>query len=110
LLASPQWPATIANEQLHIGGDGITARPAAAPALTPVAAAAAASAPSLIASPQQAAGPDQQQLTLQFMAITGMNQQFATECLQNNNWNPEQSMADFQRLNAAGQLPPQAFQ
>ncbi|XP_003745838.1 nuclear RNA export factor 1 [Galendromus occidentalis] len=44
-----------------------------------------------------------------FMAATKMNRQFAVDCLEQNNWNPESAYAVFWQLSQSKKLPPEAF-
>ncbi|EDQ88381.1 uncharacterized protein MONBRDRAFT_32915 [Monosiga brevicollis MX1] len=51
----------------------------------------------------------QQMMVMQLSQMSGMNQQFSTDCLANNGWNYDAAVANFQQLQAGGQIPPQAF-
>jgi len=42
--------------------------------------------------------------------ISGLKLEFATQCLEENNWDVTQAVAAFQRLQAAGSIPAEAYQ
>lgn len=52
---------------------------------------------------------DQQALVASLQGMTGMNPAFSLQCLESNNWNPTAAFANFQELQASGQLPASAF-
>jgi nuclear RNA export factor len=109
--AAHGWPATVANEHLHVGSlANAPVRPVASAAppqdIGAIDAAAAAAAASAAGAPGVV---DRDALVMQFMHATGMNTGFALECLDGNGWNPDAALADFQHLQASGALPPEAF-
>lgn len=52
---------------------------------------------------------EQQNLANQLMQSTNLNKQFTVECLTQNGWDLARALVNFQEINAAGVLPPDAF-
>lgn len=110
--AANGWPATVANEHLHIGAlANAPVKPVAFAAPPPDVGAlgAAAAAAGAAAAAVGGAVVDRGALVMQFMQATGMNEAFALQCLDGNGWDPDAALADFQHLQASGALPPEAF-
>nr|XP_054759108.1 nuclear RNA export factor 1-like [Lytechinus pictus] len=57
----------------------------------------------------QGLGPTQQQMLAEFMRVSGMNADWSMKCLEENNWNYEQSGTVFTSLQSEGKIPPEAF-
>lgn len=105
VAATAGWPCTIANEQVHISRYSKGKNESRL-----LASAVSAATSSTATSVTPSVTPDQQQMVMQLMQVTRMNQQYALDCLQTNAWNAENALGMFQSMNAAGQLPPNAFQ
>lgn len=112
--AQQGWPCVIVSDvlvvrhysregwrvgSLPVGGD-VPVAPAAVPAAP---AAAPAEAPPGLA-------PEQHALALQLAAQTRLAYPFAVQCLSENQWDPSRAFTNFSSLQAAGSIPPEAFQ
>uniref|UniRef100_T1JGC8 NTF2 domain-containing protein n=1 Tax=Strigamia maritima TaxID=126957 RepID=T1JGC8_STRMM len=62
--------------------------------------------PSLTSAPSAL---DQEQMVLMFSQSSGMNIEWSTKCLQENDWDFHKSANVFQEYNTKGQIPPAAF-
>jgi nuclear RNA export factor len=60
-------------------------------------------------APPDAHSSSNQSLVQSFSARTGMNAHFSDQCLQENNYNFEASLAVFEKLSTQGLIPPEAF-
>eukprot|EP00039_Didymoeca_costata_P012379 m.178024 g.178024 ORF g.178024 m.178024 type:complete len:577 (-) comp15464_c0_seq7:2058-3788(-) len=103
------WPATIVNEQLHLGPSGGQLQPGAPKSASRLLANATKEAIKTVVASSAPVGvpPNADALTQQFIMQTRLAPQFAQQCLQSNGWNLERAMADFQTLQASGKLPPE---
>lgn len=45
----------------------------------------------------------------QFQQLSGMNEPYARQCLEENGWNYDAAVMVYQQLKAQGQIPPAAF-
>eukprot|EP00727_Mastigamoeba_balamuthi_P002146 m51a1_g11929 putative nuclear rna export factor 1 (739) ;mRNA; f:692123-696445 len=94
--------AVIVNDQLTLSG--YLGRNPALQALAPPPAA-----PVVNTTLDPIATPEGQQMCSKLQQATGLTPEFTVQCLQNNGWNYDRAMANFQELNSRGQIPPQAF-
>ncbi|KAN0063105.1 nuclear mRNA export, poly(A)+RNA binding protein [Thecaphora frezii] len=125
--ANAGWPCVILSDQMtirHYSGtsawalDALPTGEVGAPAPTAAAApagaapaAAAATLPPHLQNQAPAPGLNEQQHTfsLQLAAQTGLSYPFAVQCLQENGWDPNVAMTNFQALKASNAIPPEAF-
>ncbi|KAJ1028629.1 hypothetical protein NDA16_001795 [Ustilago loliicola] len=85
--------------------------PAAAAVPTPAVAANAAGLPPHLQNQAPAAGINEQQhaMSMQLATQTGLIYPFAVQCLQENGWDYNLALTNFQNLKASNAIPPQAF-
>ncbi|EPQ28779.1 uncharacterized protein PFL1_03582 [Pseudozyma flocculosa PF-1] len=60
-------------------------------------------------APAPGLSEQQHAMSLQLAAQTGLIYPFAVQCLQENGWEPNQAMTNFQALKASNAIPPEAF-
>lgn len=98
-------PAT--NQQKSLFGS-----PGPTPSTSPVNVPQSMPAPPGLAPPAlalQGLAPAQQEMLAQFMRVSGMNAEWSSKCLGENNWNYEQAGKIFTNLQSEGKIPPEAF-
>lgn len=52
---------------------------------------------------------EKQLLVIELSKQTGMNLEFSTKCLEENDWDPQRAFAVFLKFQTEGKLPPEAF-
>ncbi|GFY50351.1 nuclear RNA export factor 1 [Trichonephila inaurata madagascariensis] len=65
--------------------------------------------PSPAPSTEEKSAHEKQLLVIELSKQTGMNLEFSTKCLEENDWDPQRAFAVFLKFQTEGKLPPEAF-
>ncbi|GFT22244.1 nuclear RNA export factor 1 [Nephila pilipes] len=65
--------------------------------------------PSPAPSTEEKSANEKQLLVIELSKQTGMNLEFSTKCLEENDWDPQRAFAVFLKFQTEGKLPPEAF-
>lgn len=97
----------VVNDQLHISC--ATSEQVKSAFKAPVQAPVAAPLPAVNTTPAAVVDPTRQQMIISFSTQSGMNQEWSSKCLEENNWDFERAAYTFTELMKNNQVPPAAF-